>query len=71
MPIAMEGRHVWHNVRDVVFDDVHEQFVVRPHSPDRLGRPSPSAGALHGETLESLRQPCGFASTRAYRVRDS
>jgi hypothetical protein len=54
MPIAMKGLQVWHNVRDVIFDDVHEQFVVRPHNPDRLGRPSPSAGALHGETLELL-----------------
>jgi hypothetical protein len=52
MPMALKGLHVWQKVKDVVLDDVHEQFVVCPHNPDRLRRPSPSAGARHSETLE-------------------
>ena len=52
MPTAMKTLHVWQHVKDVVLDDVHEQFVVCPHNPDRLRRPSPGPGALHDESLE-------------------
>jgi hypothetical protein len=50
MPIAIIKRlHVWRNVKDVVLDDIHEQFVICPHHPDRLRRPSPRPEVLHAE----------------------
>jgi hypothetical protein len=52
MPIAMKRLYVWRNVKDVVLADIHEQFVVCPHHPDRLRRPSPRPEVLHADTLE-------------------
>jgi hypothetical protein len=52
MPIAMKRLRMWRNVKDVVLDDIHEQFVICPHHPDRLRRPSPRPEILHADTLE-------------------
>jgi hypothetical protein len=46
MTIALKRLHLWQNVKDVVLDDVHEQFVICLHHPNRLRRPSPKTRSL-------------------------
>ena len=49
MLIARKRRGVWRTVKDVGLDHRLDQFVVCPHHPDRLRRPSPRPGTFHAD----------------------
>ena len=52
MLIARKGPRAWRNVNDLVLDHRHDQFVVCPHHPDRLRRPSPRPGSFDADVLQ-------------------
>ena len=51
MLIARKRPHASLDVNDVLGHG-HEQFVVCPHHPDRLRRPSPRPGAFDADVLQ-------------------